>query len=248
MSYILVTNDDGVQAAGIKALFDAVKSLGRAVMVAPDRDNSAVSHSLTLNRPLKLQQQEENIYTVDGTPTDCVTLGLNRVLPEKPILLVSGINAGANLGDDISYSGTVSAAIESTMYGIPSLSFSLAGEPPFDFTIAAGVAWKIASMALAFGLPKATLLNINVPQCGADKINGFRYTRQGKRIYEDAIQETLDPWGRKHYWIGGGTVHWDDSPNTDEQAVRSGFISITPIQLDLTNHAGVEFLEKTWKM
>ncbi len=248
MGYILVTNDDGVQAPGVRALFGAVGSLGEAVMVAPERDNSAVSHSLTLNRPLRLGRLEDNIHTVDGTPTDCVTLGLNKVLPEKPLLLVSGINAGANLGDDISYSGTVSAAIEGTMYGVPSLSISLAGEAPFDFTVAAAVAWKIASMALLFGLPASTLLNINVPQLPAADIRGFRYTRQGRRVYRDAIQETRDPWGRKYYWIGGGTVQWDEGEDTDEQAVRAGYISITPIQLDLTNHAGLDFLQQTWKM
>lgn len=248
MSYILVTNDDGVYAPGIKALHDAVRHLGQAVIVAPERDKSAVSHSLTMNRPLRVRQLEEDVYTLDGTPTDCVTIGMNKILPEKPDLLVSGINPGPNLGDDISYSGTVSAAIEGTMYGIPSLAFSLAGEPPFDFETAAGVAWKLASMALQFGLPEKTLLNINIPQLKPEEIKGIRFTRQGRRIYRNAIQETFDPWGRKHYWIGGGTVQWSGGENTDERTLHDGYISVTPIQLDLTNHEGIDFLQEFWKM
>jgi 5'-nucleotidase len=165
-----------------------------------------------------------------------------------PDLLVSGINPGANLGDDISYSGTVSAAIEGTMYGIPSLAFSLAGEAPFDFETAAGVAWKLASMALQFGLPENTLLNINIPQLPPGEIRGIRFTRQGRRIYKNAIQETYDPWGRKHYWIGGGTVQWTGGEDTDEQALQEGYISVTPIQLDLTNHEGRDYLREHWKM
>ncbi len=245
---ILVTNDDGVYAPGIRALHEAVRSLGRAVIVAPERDNSAVSHALTMNRPLRVFELEENIHTIDGTPTDCVTIAVNKVFAAKPDLLVSGINPGANMGDDISYSGTVSAAIEGTMYDIPSLAFSLAGTPPFDFEVAAGVAWKLASMALSWRLPPATLLNINIPQCAAGEIRGIRFTRQGRRLYQDAIQETYDPWGRKHYWIGGGTVHWSGGDDTDEHAVSNGFISVTPIQLDLTNHAGLEYLERHWQM
>jgi 5'-nucleotidase len=245
---ILVTNDDGVYAPGIRALHEAVSSLGTAIIVAPERDKSAVSHSLTMNRPLKVVQLAENIHTIDGTPTDCVTIATNKILGRKPDLLVSGINPGPNLGDDISYSGTVSAAIEGTMYGIPSLAFSLGGGPPHDFEVAAAVAWKLASMALSMRLPPKSLLNINIPQLPAGEILGIRFTRQGRRRYEDAIQETFDPWGRKHYWIGGGTVHWSGGEDTDEQAVRRGYISVTPIQLDLTNHDGLEYLEQQWQM
>ncbi len=245
---ILVTNDDGVYSPGLRALHEAVSSLGRAVIVAPDRDNSAVSHALTMNRPLRVTQLAEQTYSVDGTPTDCVTIAINKILPRKPDLLVSGINPGANLGDDISYSGTVSAAIEGTMYDIPSLAFSLASQPPYDFEVTAAVAWKLASMALSMHLPPSSLLNINMPPLSAGEIQGIRFTRQGRRLYRDAIQETFDPWGRKHYWIGGGTVHWYGGEDTDEQAVRNGFISVTPIQLDLTNHEGLAYLERQWKM
>jgi 5'-nucleotidase len=245
---ILVTNDDGVHAPGIKALYDAVKTLGTAVVVAPDRDNSAVSHSLTMNRPLKVTEIEPEVYAVDGTPTDCVTIALNKIVNRRPALLVSGVNAGANLGDDISYSGTVSAAIEGTLYGIPSLAFSLAGVPPHDFSVAASVAWKMAAMALSFDLPPKSLLNINIPSMPASEIGGMRFTCQGRRVYKDSIQETFDPWGRKHYWIGGGTVHWTEDDASDESAIREGYISITPIQLDLTNHIGLGYLEEHWRM
>lgn len=245
---ILVTNDDGVLAPGVRALLEAMRSLGRAVLVAPERDNSAVSHALTMNRPLHVKELEPDIYTLDGTPTDCVTIGMRKILSTPPTLLVSGINPGTNLGDDISYSGTVSAAIEGTMYSVPSLAFSLGGDRPYDFTVAAAVAWKLASMALTFGLPPATLLNINIPPLPATTIKGIRFTVQGRRIYKDAIQETFDPWGRKHYWIGGGKVQWLGGKNTDEHAVRNGYISVTPIQLDLTNHSGLDFLEQRWQM
>lgn len=245
---ILVTNDDGVYAPGIRALHEAVSSLGEALIVAPERDNSAVSHSLTMNRPLRVIELEKNIYTLDGTPTDCVTIAINKILQQKPDLLVSGINPGANLGDDISYSGTVSAAIEGTMYDIPSLAFSLAGNAPYDFEVAAAVAWKLASMALARHLPPNTLLNINIPQLKAEELQGLRFTRQGRRVYQDSIQETFDPWGRKHYWIGGGTVLWSGGDDTDEHAVRNGSVSVTPIHLDLTNHCGRQYLEQQWKM
>ena len=134
------------------------------------------------------------------------------------------------------------------MYGIPSLAFSLAGESPFDFEIAASVAWNMASMTLQFGLPDRTLLNINIPQRKPEDIRGIKFTAQGRRIYKNAIQETYDPWGKKHYWIGGGTVHWSGGVDTDEQALNEGYISVTPIQLDLTNHEGRDYLKEHWKM
>ena len=245
---ILVTNDDGVYAPGIRALFDAMQSLGEAVIVAPERDNSAVSHALTMNRPLLVTELEKNIFTLDGTPTDCVSLAVNKILPRRPDLVVSGINPGPNLGDDISYSGTVSAAIEGTMHGIPSLAFSLTGPPPYSFEVAAAVAWKLASMALLWKQPEGTLLNINIPPVATAEIRGFRFTRQGTRRYKDSIQETYDPWGRKHFWIGGGDVLWAEGEGTDERAVTANYVSITPIQLDMTNMEGLAWLEREWML
>ncbi|MDH4317611.1 MAG: 5'/3'-nucleotidase SurE [Desulfobulbaceae bacterium] len=245
--YILVTNDDGVHSPGLIALHQAMMSLGRAVVVAPERDNSAVSHSLTMDRPLRVRTLKDDIHTLDGTPTDCVTIGMNKVLENKPDLLVSGINPGSNLGDDISYSGTVSAAIEATMYGIPSLAISAAGNGEHDFAAAAMVAGHIAKMVLLHGLPDNTLLNVNIPPGPDTDLSRIRFTRQGRRLYKNPIQETFDPWGRKYYWIGGGTVHWSDEEGSDEHAVRGGYISVTPIQLDLTNHAGLAYLKKKWQ-
>ena len=244
---ILVTNDDGVFAPGLQALAAACRQLGRTVIIAPAQDNSAVSHSLTMHKPLRVRELEENIFTLDGTPTDCVTIGIGKILPERPVLVVSGINPGGNLGDDVSYSGTVSAAIEGTMHGIPSIAVSLAGDRPFRFETAAEIAAAVGALVIQRGLPVDTLLNVNVPNISREKINGIRFTRQGRRTYANAIQETFDPWGRKHYWIGGGTPSWDEGTDTDSSVVDSGHISITPIHLDLTNYNALDSLKKKWR-
>ena len=246
MPLILLTNDDGISSPGLHALREAISPLGQVVVVAPDRDNSAVSHSLTMNRPLRVQQLTESAYMLDGTPTDCVTIALGKILNRRPDLLVSGINAGPNMGDDISYSGTVSAAVEGTMYAIPSMAVSLAGEAPLDFSQAGKMAARLAAMILARGLPENTLLNVNVP--GNTKISGIRVTRQGRRIWENSIQETLDPRGRSYYWIGGGTPLKDSSEDTDVAAIRADFISVTPIHLDHTNHEGIFHLRDDWQL
>ena len=245
--YILITNDDGVFAPGLQALAGACRQLGRTVIIAPAQDNSAVSHSLTMHKPLRVRKLEENIFTLDGTPTDCVTIGIGKILPERPVLIVSGINPGGNLGDDVSYSGTVSAAIEGTMHGIPSIAVSLAGDRPFRFETAAEIAASIGALVIERGLPTDTLLNVNVPNIGREQINGIRFTRQGRRTYANAIQETFDPWGRKHFWIGGGTPSWDEGVDTDSSVVDSGHISITPIHLDLTNYNALDSLKKNWR-
>lgn len=244
MTTILITNDDGIHNPGIQALQKALTGIGTTFTIAPDRDNSAVSHSLTMNRPLKVHRLSENVFTVDGTPTDCVALGLKKILHSQPDLLVSGINSGANLGDDISYSGTVSAAIEGTMYGIPSMALSVGGEPPYDFRAAMEIATCMANKILKNSLPQNTLLNINVPS--GSTYREIRVTRQGRRLWEDSIHETLDPRGSKHYWIGGGTPIRERGEDTDVHAFNSGNVSITPIQLDLTNHAGITFLKNKW--
>ncbi len=244
---ILLTNDDGIRAQGLIILARAMERLGNIVIVAPDRDNSAASHSLTMTRPLRVKELSPNRYSVDGTPTDCVTLAVGKILQQKPDLVVSGINPGPNLGDDISYSGTVSAAKEGTMLGIPSLAVSLAaGEEPFFFDTAAQVAADIAQRVLQEGLPTDTLLNINVPNKGLSELTEKRITCQGRRVYDDAIKETFDPWGNKHYWIGGGTPVWSEGENTDAQAILAGAISITPLHLDLTNHQALAALQKEW--
>ena len=246
MKTIFITNDDGIHSPGIKALQNALSGIGRTIIVAPEMDNSAVSHSLTMNRPLKVAQLKEDIYVINGTPTDCVALGLKKILDCPPDLLVSGINSGANLGDDISYSGTVSAAIEGTMYGVPSLAVSVGGEVPYDFRGAMQIVAYMAGKVLKNKLPPDTLLNINVPS--GSSYNRIQVTRQGRRLWEDSIQETLDPRGNTHYWIGGGTPLTEPGEDTDVEAFTSGNVSITPIQLDLTSHTGITFLKEQWQL
>ena len=249
MSIILVTNDDGVQSGGLMALYRAMQEIGDAYIVAPDREKSAVSHALTMHRPLRVEKVDERIYTVNGTPTDCVVVAVEKVLPEKPVIVISGINRGANLGDDITYSGTVSAAIEGTLFGIPSVAVSmiLVGEKELCFETAANFSRKLVNSILRKGLPLDTLLNVNVPNVTEDEVRGVKFTRQGKRVYDNAIHETFDPWGRKHFWIGGGTPSWEEGNDTDFSAVTDGYISITPIHLDLTNYEALTFLRKNWR-
>ena len=242
MGTILITNDDGIHSPGITALQDALSPLGRVVVVAPDRDNSAISHALTMNRPLRLTKLEEDIYTIDGTPTDCVSIGLSKVLDRPPDLLVSGINNGPNIGDDITYSGTVSAAIEGTMYSVASMAVSIAGEPPFTYTEGKAIILELARRVMQGGLPANTLMNVNIP--AASPINGIRVTRQGRRIWKQAVQEVADPRGRVHYWIGGGTALFDSGKDTDVLAVSENFVSISPIHLDLTNHEGISYFKE----
>jgi 5'-nucleotidase len=246
MTTILVTNDDGILAPGLAALKKALQDIGTPIVVAPDRDNSAVSHSLTMKRPLRVQQVEEDAFMVDGTPADCVTLGIAKIVSSRPALIVSGINPGENIGDDVNYSGTVSAAVEGTMLGIPSFAVSLAGEPPFHFNYAAAFAAKLAGWITKHGLPRDTLLNVNIPN-GDSRPREIRFTKQGRRTWEGAIKETKDPWGRKHYWIGGGTPSLDHRHDSDAQALVAGSISITPIRLDLTDHEALAFLQREWQ-
>ena len=245
-SLILVTNDDGIYAPGLKALAAELNKVGRVCVVAPDRDNSAASHSLTMDRPLRVRELEERHHSVDGTPTDCVILAVGKILAEKPDLVVSGINPGPNLCDDVSYSGTVSAAIEGTMLGIPSFAMSLACEDPCDYELSAQFAARLARLVLEQGLPPDTLLNVNVPPGKSTDIDGIKFTRQGRRRYEGAIKETNDPWGRGHFWIGGGTPLWDEGEDSDAQAVLAGYISITPLHLDRTNYGAMDYLSKGW--
>ena len=244
----MVTNDDGVHSPGIIALYKAMKGLGDVYIVAPDRERSAAGHSLTLHRPLKAEEIREHVFSVNGTPTDCVTLGINKLLPRKPDLVVSGINRGANLGDDITYSGTVSAAIEGTIFGIPSIASSLISDKHYHYETATFFTTRIASYVLEHSLPFDTLLNVNFPNISKGEIRGIKLTRQGKRIYENSIQETFNPWGEKYYWIGGGRTFWEHGDEADMEAVQENYISITPIHLDLTNHGALSFLRERWKV
>jgi len=240
-----VSNDDGFRSEGIVALSEALAPLGTVYVVAPDRERSAAGHSLTLSHPLRVEKVGQRIYAVDGTPTDCVNLAVNGILRKKKIdILVAGINKGGNMGDDITYSGTVSAAMEGTLLGIPSVAVSLASRNHFQFDAAAEFAARVARKVLSRGLPKDTLLNVNLPDVAGGEIRGVKITRQGKRIYGEAVVEKRDPRGRKYYWIGGDTLQTQDVPGSDLEAVEQNYISITPIHLDLTNYVSLRTLKR----
>lgn len=242
---ILVTNDDGIDSRGLKVLAKALAFLGRVSTVAPDRERSAASHALTLHKPLRVSQRGPRRYSINGTPTDCVNLAANGILRDKPDLVISGINKGANLGDDVTYSGTVSAAMEGTLLGIPSIAVSQAGEAPFHFETATAVIVKLVRLIKQNGLPPDTLLNVNVPNVAAGRIRGIRMTRLGKRLYDhNSIIKKKDPRNKTYYWIGGNREGWEPGRNTDHQAIESSHISITPIHLDLTNYQAIRKLRK----
>lgn len=232
---ILVTNDDGVHSSGLLILAEQLAALGEVVVVAPDRERSAVSHALTLHTPLRVDEIRTGIFAVDGTPTDCVNLAIHGLLGRYPDLVVSGINRGGNMGDDLTYSGTVAAAMEATLMGVPALALSLEAERflPEDFVVAASVAVDLARRVLTTGLPVETFLNINVP---SGFPVGMRLTRQGKRRFSDQIEKKSDPRGRSYYWLGAGQVSFENSEGTDFHAVSQGYVSITPLHLDLTNY------------
>jgi 5'-nucleotidase len=234
---IVLTNDDGIFSEGLKLLARALAELAEVFVVAPDREQSATGHALTLSRPLRMQQTEPNWYAVDGTPTDCVNLAVLWLLKDRPPDLVcSGINFGTNLGDDVTYSGTVSATFEGTLLGIPSVAFSQEVAQGFSWEPAARFARLLVETLLEQPAPKDLLLNVNVP---AGEVQGVSFTRLGRRVYKQTIVEKLDPRGRKYYWIAG-TPEWHAGEGTDFEALSQGRISVTPLHLDLTYYPGLE--------
>lgn len=273
---ILVTNDDGVAAPGLDCLRRALAPLGRVVCVAPAREQSAKSHALTLHDPLRMTELAPDVWSVDGTPTDSVLLAVNAVLERRPDLLVSGINAGPNLGDDVNYSGTVAAAVEGHRLGIPALAVSLGREPARDLPHAGELTARLVRRLIALGQvtpgrqseapPDAAgegapdtggsagedglLLNVNVPARRREEIRGFTVTRLGKRVYRDVVVAKVDPHGRPYYWIGGETPVWERGAGheaTDFAAIESGFVSVTPLRLDRTDYDGIARLE-SWNL
>jgi len=242
---ILVSNDDGVDAPGIRVLAGALSEIANVSIVAPDRERSAASHSLTLQVPLRAQRIDDSTVSVDGTPTDCVMLAIKNLLTKRPDLVVSGINRGPNMGDDLTYSGTVAAAMEGTLLGIPSIAVSLdrPGDGTYDYRAAGVVAREVATVVLERGLPESTLLNVNVPHVPLGRIKGIRITRQGKQVYEDLIVEKTDPRGKAYYWIGGQQETWSIEPNTDYTTLAKEYVSVTPVQLDLTDYRMFATLE-----
>lgn len=241
---ILITNDDGYHSEGIVELEKALKEIGDVYVVAPASEMSGASHSLTLSRPLRIRQIDECHWTVDGTPTDCVVLALNQILDaeSRPHICVSGINHGPNLGEDVTYSGTVAGALESVILGVPALAVSLTGRPPYDFTESAKIAQKLTLKALLEGMPEATLLNVNVPR---NEIKGIRITSQGFKHAQPVITEKIDPRGNPYFWIGEQRHGYFEAEDSDFHAVKQGYVSVTPIRADMTNHRAIDSL-KFW--
>lgn len=238
---ILVSNDDGYRAAGIRRLADALAKVGDVTTVAPDRDRSGASNALTLHRPIRCDQVAEATYRVDGTPTDCVHLAITGLLASEPDMVVSGINAGPNLGDDVLYSGTVAAAMEGRFLGLPAIAISLASSERKHIDTAARVAVTVVERLSQHPLPADIILNINVPDLPWESVAGFRSTRLGYRHpSEPAIRQT-DPRGRTIYWVGMVGQELDAGPGTDFEAVRQGFVSVTPLKVDLTRY---EFMDQ----
>ena len=233
---ILLSNDDGIQSEGLTILEETLRSIADIYTVAPDRAQSSMSHALTLHRPLRVHQLAPRRLSVDGTPVDCVKLALTGLLPVRPDLVISGINKGPNLGDDIIYSGTVSAAIEAALLGIPAIAVSLVTFEDFDFRAAAEFTATLVERIAQGGIAPKTLLNVNVPPVAKNELKGWRTTRMGKRHYSENIVERIDPRGGKYYWIGGDDLGFADEEGTDCKTVYEGYISVTPLQVDLTDY------------
>ena len=254
MPHILVTNDDGVQAPGLLALAREIRKLGKVTVFAPDRNWSASGHVKTMERPLRVRETTladgSPAFMSDGAPSDCVALPLLGLINEKIDLVVSGINPNANVGHDVTYSGTVTAAMEAVIDGVPGIAVSLDSPSGFkgllDYSTAALVARRIARRVLKDGLPEGVILNVNVPYLTKENLQGYMVTRQGLRVYRDELDSRLDPRGRPYYWIGGEAPTGVIEDGTDFGALNAGCVSITPLQLDLTHYKAVEALKK-WK-
>jgi 5'-nucleotidase len=241
---ILLSNDDGYQSDGLATLAVSLSGLADIVVVAPDRDQSGASHSLTLSSPLRVDRTREGIYSVNGTPTDCVHLALTGLLDKDPDMVIAGINHGANLGDDVLYSGTVAAAAEGRFLGFPAIAVSLVGDNPRNFDTAGRAVQILLAELEKSPLPSDTTLNINVPDVPYAELKGFQATRLGYRHRSEPVIESHDPKGRLLYWVGPAGSGQDAGPGTDFHAVEHGYVSVTPIHFDLTRHAGLEGLAK----
>ncbi|MBI3791472.1 MAG: 5'/3'-nucleotidase SurE [Gemmatimonadetes bacterium] len=248
----LISNDDGILAHGLDVLVRAAEPLGEVTVVAPDREQSATSHALTLHHPVRPVKRGERRWQVDGTPTDCVLLAVDALMSEKPDFVLSGINHGPNMGEDVLYSGTVAAAMEGLALGIPSIAFSYGGRvlrsDDLLETQVGAVSALLKHLTSLPAFPPHTLLNVNLPPVRAEKIAGTKLTRLGARVFSDSIQKMKDPWGREIFWIGGGQASWTGSaPDSDIRAIQEDFISITPLHLDLTHHGMLADAERWWQ-
>ena len=249
---LLLTNDDGILAHGLQCLSRAVAPLGDVTIVAPDREQSATSHSLTLHHPVRPVKRGDRTWQVDGTPTDCVMLAVEALMPDRPDFVLSGINHGQNMGEDVLYSGTVAAAMEGLSLGIPSLAISYAGRDLATDTSLIEEQIALLSPLLKHILtlpsfPHDTLLNINLPPVPRADVKGVRLTRLGRRVYSDSLKRMQDPWGREIYWIGGGSIEWSGDEDSDFRAIQEGYISVTPLHLDVTHHHMLDAAGSWWK-
>ncbi len=243
---ILLSNDDGILARGLAVLGEVCAGLGRVTVVAPDREQSGTSHSLTLHRPLHATRRADGTFQVDGTPTDCVLLALGMLMPEQPDFVISGINHGQNMGEDVFYSGTVAAAMEGLVAGIPSIAISYAGS---DLDLLAthteGLQGLLRHITAVRDFPKETLLNINLPGIPGDQVKGIKVTHLASRVFSEEIALMKDPWGKEIYWIGGGRITWTGGAESDFRATSGGYISVTPLHMDMTNYNLLEVV-RSW--
>jgi 5'-nucleotidase len=244
---VLVTNDDGIRAQGLMTLAEALRTIWRVVVVAPEQEQSASSHAVTLHKPLRINEYKADLIGVSGTPTDCVLLAVKRILAKEPDLIVSGINHGPNMGEDVNYSGTVAAAIEGSILGIPSIAISIVSWEPRNFDAAADASRYLAEKMLTQRVPRSTIWNVNIPDLPKHEIKDIRITKLGSRVYKDVIIEKKDPRGRNYFWIGGEGPGWNKEENTDFAAVSEGHISVTPLQIDITDYKSIVELNK-WKL
>jgi 5'-nucleotidase len=245
---ILCTNDDGYLAPGINVLARAASTLGTVTLVAPDREQSATSNSLTIHHPLRARRARDGAWIVDGTPTDCVILALNELLHDRPDVCLSGVNHGSNMGEDVLYSGTVAAAMEATVMGIPSIALSYCGVFPEELEGFEGLVTGVLGAILGHGsFPEDTLFNVNLPAIAPTEVRGIRVTSLGRRRYADSITRANDPSGKEYFWIGGGVATWRGPEHSDFQAVEDGYVSVTPLHLDLTNYKLLEEI-RSWDL
>jgi 5'-nucleotidase len=245
---ILITNDDGIRAAGLNTLERSLSGLGRVVTVAPENEQSATSHAITLDRPLRIKEYSEDRFSVTGTPTDCVLLAIHRILDAMPDLVVSGINHGPNMGEDVTYSGTVAAAIEGNILDIDSIAISITSWNPDSFEAAGRISRYLASRMLEReSKGERFLWNVNIPSLPEEELRGLRVTKLGSRVYNDSIVKNTDPRGKDYFWIGGGEPGWNDDEKSDFSAVSGGYVSVTPLKVDMTDYKSVIGLEQ-WKL
>ena len=245
---ILVTNDDGVLAPGLALLADVCRDVGEVTVVAPDREQSGTSHSLTLHRPLRPTRRPDGAYQIDSTPTDCVMLALGALMAARPDFVFSGVNHGPNMGEDVLYSGTVAAAMEAVMLGVPGVAISFAGHQPETMATYRDVLARLVRRIVSVtDYPRDMLLNINLPRCPASEVQGTRVTTLGSRYFSESLMRMKDPWGREIFWIGGGTITWTGDERSDHTAVAERLISVTPLHMDLTRYPQIETVQ-TWQL